>query len=240
MNEALRDWVANVDDTYYFIGTAAGRIPIPRWCAISNPSSAKRRAPDLEAEGRLPDTLVACVGGGSNAIGLFHPFLDDRQVEIYGVEAAGKGLYTAHAASLTGGAPGVLHGNRTYLLQDETADQEPIRFPPASIIPASVRNMRGCRDRAASICSATDDEALDAFQLCRSGGHHSGARTGACARQSDEHRAAKAERSSYGGEHLRPRRQGHLHRRQTSRRDVITYFFGVRACRNRSCPTSKV
>lgn len=120
MNEAMRDWVANVDDTYYIIGTAAGPHPYPEMvrdfqCVIGD--EARRQI--LEKEGRLPDSLVACVGGGSNAIGLFHPFLDD-DVDLYAVEAAGLGVDTdKHAASLTGGAPGVLHGNRTYLLMDD-------------------------------------------------------------------------------------------------------------------------
>ncbi|WP_342643979.1 tryptophan synthase subunit beta [Rhodoligotrophos ferricapiens] len=121
MNEALRDWVSNVDDTFYIIGTAAGPHPYPAMVrdfqAIIG-QEAKEQI--LEAEGRLPDALVAAVGGGSNAIGLFHPFLDDRDVKIFGVEAAGRGIDTSeHAASIGGGRPGVLHGNRTYLLQND-------------------------------------------------------------------------------------------------------------------------
>jgi len=121
MNEAIRDWVANVDTTYFLVGTAAGMHPFPMMvrdfqCVIGN----EVREQCMEAEGRLPDTLVACIGGGSNAIGLFHPFLDDPDVRMIGTEAAGKGIETGkHAASLTAGAPGVLHGNRMYLLQDE-------------------------------------------------------------------------------------------------------------------------
>lgn len=121
MNEALRDWVANVHDTFYIIGTVAGPHPYPELvrdfqCVIGN----EARAQILEAEGRLPDMLIAPVGGGSNAIGLFHPFLDDPDIEIVGVEAAGEGLDTTrHAASLAGGSPGILHGNKTYLLQNE-------------------------------------------------------------------------------------------------------------------------
>src|SRR5688572_13961279 len=120
MNEALRDWVTNVADTFYCIGTVAGPHPYPAMvrdfqCVIGR----EVREQMMEAEGRLPDSLVACIGGGSNAMGLFHPFLDDRSVAIYGVEAAGHGVATGlHAASLTGGKPGVLHGNRTYLLFD--------------------------------------------------------------------------------------------------------------------------
>ncbi|MBF0250629.1 MAG: tryptophan synthase subunit beta [Alphaproteobacteria bacterium] len=121
LNEAIRDWVTNVDTTYFLIGTAAGMHPFPMMvrdfqCVIGD----EVRAQCQEAEGRLPDTLVACIGGGSNAIGLFHPFLDDPDVRIIGVEAAGKGIETGkHAASLNAGSPGVLHGNRMYLLQDE-------------------------------------------------------------------------------------------------------------------------
>jgi tryptophan synthase beta chain len=121
MNDAMRDWVANVDDTYYLIGTVAGPHPYPTMvrdfqCVIGE----ETRAQIQEIEGRLPDSLVACIGGGSNAMGLFHPFLDDPSVRIVGVEAAGDGIDTPrHAASMTGGRPGVLHGNRTYLLQTD-------------------------------------------------------------------------------------------------------------------------
>src|SRR5690606_28938049 len=122
MNEALRDWVTNVRDTYYIIGTAAGPHPYPAMvrdfqAVIGN----EVRAQMQKREGRLPDTLVAAIGGGSNAIGLFHPFLDDKSVAIYGVEAGGHGLDkpNGHNASMNGGRPGVLHGNRTYLIQDE-------------------------------------------------------------------------------------------------------------------------
>src|SRR5262249_46747335 len=121
MNEALRDWVTNVHDTFYIIGTVAGPHPYPQLvrdfqCIIGE----ETREQMIEREGRIPDSLVACIGGGSNAMGLFHPFLDDRNVQIYAVEAAGEGLDTArHAASLAKGVPGVLHGNRTFLLQNE-------------------------------------------------------------------------------------------------------------------------
>ena len=120
MNEALRDWVTNVDDTYYMIGTAAGPHPYPEMVREFQSVIGKEvREQMMAAEGRLPDMLVAAVGGGSNAIGLFHPFLDDASVKIVGVEAGGKGLDgEEHCASLTAGSPGVLHGNRTYLLQD--------------------------------------------------------------------------------------------------------------------------
>ena len=120
MNEALRDWVTNVDDTYYLIGTAAGPHPYPEMVRdFQSVIGREAREQILEAEGRLPDLIVAAVGGGSNAIGLFHPFLDDRSVKIVGVEAGGKGLEgDEHCASMTAGSPGVLHGNRTYLLQN--------------------------------------------------------------------------------------------------------------------------
>ncbi|WP_417414803.1 tryptophan synthase subunit beta [Hoeflea sp.] len=120
MNEALRDWVTNVDDTYYLIGTAAGPHPYPEMVrTFQSVIGQETREQMMAAEGRLPDMLIAAVGGGSNAIGLFHPFLDDKDVQIVGVEAGGKGLEgEEHCASLTAGSPGVLHGNRTYLLQD--------------------------------------------------------------------------------------------------------------------------
>ena len=120
MNEALRHWVANVHDTFYIIGTVAGPHPYPELVRdFQSVIGDEAREQILEAEGRLPDMLIAPVGGGSNAIGLFHPFLDDGGVEIVGVEAAGEGLDKKHAASLAGGRPGILHGNKTYLLQDE-------------------------------------------------------------------------------------------------------------------------
>ena len=121
MNEALRDWVTNVDSTFYLIGTVAGPHPYPAMVRDFQAVIGKETRTQLQAqEGRLPDSLVACIGGGSNAMGLFHPFLDDTSVEIIGVEAAGHGIETGkHAASLNGGVPGVLHGNRTFLLQDD-------------------------------------------------------------------------------------------------------------------------
>ena len=153
MNEALRDWVANVEDTYYLIGTVAGPHPYPAMvrdfqCVIGE----EVRTQMQQAEGRLPDSLVACVGGGSNAMGLFHPFLDDPSVAMIGVEAAGLGIDTGkHAASLNGGAPGVLHGNRTYLLQTEDGQiVDAHSISAGSIIPASGRSIPGSTTRAAS------------------------------------------------------------------------------------------
>src|SRR3569623_393239 len=120
MNEALRDWGANVHDTFYIIGTAAGPHPYPELVRdFQSVIGTEARAQMLARTGRLPDLLVAAIGGGSNAIGLFHPFLDDPDVKMLGVEAAGEGLEAKHAASLAGGFPGILHGNKTYLLQDE-------------------------------------------------------------------------------------------------------------------------
>ncbi|MGA7981998.1 MAG: tryptophan synthase subunit beta [Chromatiaceae bacterium] len=121
LNEAMRDWVTNIDDTYYIIGTVAGPHPYPAMVRdFQAVIGREARAQMLERSGRLPDALVACVGGGSNAIGLFYPFLEDREVALYGIEAAGEGLATGHhAAPLCAGAPGVLHGNRTYLMEDK-------------------------------------------------------------------------------------------------------------------------
>jgi tryptophan synthase beta chain len=169
MNEALRDWVTNVADTFYCIGTAAGPHPYPAMvrdfqCVIGN--EAKEQM--LAAEGRLPDSLIACIGGGSNAIGLFHPFLDDRSVQIFGVEAAGHGLDKEHAASLAGGRPGVLHGNRTYLLMD--ADGQIIEGHSISAgldYPGIGPEHAWLKESGrVTYLSATDAEALDAFQLC--------------------------------------------------------------------------
>ena len=171
MNEALRDWVANVDTTYYLIGTAAGPHPYPAMVRdFQSVIGNEVREQIVEAEGRLPDALVAAIGGGSNAIGLFHPFLDDRDVAIYGVEAGGHGLDVAngHAASMTGGRPGVLHGNRTYLLQD--ADGQILEGHSISAgldYPGVGPEHSWLKDTGrVTYVPATDREALDAFQLC--------------------------------------------------------------------------
>ncbi len=170
MNEALRDWVANVEDTFYIIGTVAGPHPYPALVRdFQSVIGHETKAQILEAEGRLPDELVACIGGGSNAMGLFYPFLDDKDVHIIGVEAGGKGLDTAeHAASLTGGTPGVLHGNRTYLLQDDDGQiidahsiSAGLDYPGIGPEHAWLKDMK-----RVEYVSATDSEALDAFQLC--------------------------------------------------------------------------
>ena len=169
MNEALRDWVSNVHDTFYCIGTAAGPHPYPAMvrdfqCVIGE----ETRRQMLEAEGRLPDSLFACIGGGSNAIGLFHPFLDDPTVAMYGVEAAGYGLDKKHAASLAGGRPGVLHGNRTYLLMDEHGQIEEGHSISAGLdYPGIGPEHAWLRDMGrVTYLSATDDDALAAFSLC--------------------------------------------------------------------------
>ncbi|TAL01783.1 MAG: tryptophan synthase subunit beta [Rhodospirillaceae bacterium] len=170
MNEALRDWVANVDDTYYLIGTAAGPHPYPTMVRdFQSIIGIEVRSQMQEMEGRLPDHLVAAVGGGSNAIGLFHPFLDDPSVKIYGVEAAGKGLASGqHAASITGGSPGVLHGNRTYLLQDENGQITDAHSISAGLdYPGIGPEHAWLHDQGrANYVSITDTEALAAFQLC--------------------------------------------------------------------------
>jgi len=169
MNDALRDWVANVADTFYIIGTVAGPHPYPAMVRdFQSIIGRETKEQMLAAEGRLPDTLVACIGGGSNAMGLFHPFLDDP-VQIVGVEAGGYGLETdKHAASLTGGRPGVLHGNRTYLLQNEDGqinDAHSISAGPD--YPGIGPEHAWLHDHGrVDYVSVTDSEALEAFQLC--------------------------------------------------------------------------
>ena len=170
MNEALRDWVTHVDTTFYIIGTVAGPHPYPELVrAFQSVIGREVREQMMAAEGRLPDTLVACIGGGSNAIGLFHPFLDEAGVELYGVEAAGHGLASGrHAASIAGGVPGVLHGNRTYLLQDDDGQIAEAHSVSAGLdYPGIGPEHAWLADSGrVSYVSATDDEALEAFQLC--------------------------------------------------------------------------
>ena len=175
MNEALRDWVTNVEDTYYLIGTAAGPHPYPELVRDFQ-SIIGREAKEqiMEAEGRLPDMLVAAVGGGSNAIGLFHPFLDDKGVEIVGVEAGGKGLEgDEHCASLTAGKPGVLHGNRTFLLQDDDGQiLEGHSISAGLDYPGIGPEHSYLRDTGrVEYIAIQDHEALEAFQLlCKTEG----------------------------------------------------------------------
>jgi tryptophan synthase beta chain len=170
MNEALRDWVTNVANTFYCIGTVAGPHPYPMMvrdfqCVIGNETREQMQA----LEGRLPNSLIACIGGGSNAMGLFHPFLDDKDIEIYGVEAAGHGLNTAmHAASVAGGKPGVLHGNRTYLLMDADGQINEAHSISAGLDYPGIGPEHAWLNDLGRVkfLSATDKEALDAFQLC--------------------------------------------------------------------------
>ncbi len=170
MNDALRDWVANVENTFYIIGTVAGPHPYPAMVRdFQSIIGRETREQIMEAEGRLPDALVACIGGGSNAMGLFHPFLDDKDVAIYGVEAAGHGISSGeHAASLTGGRPGVLHGNRTYLLQNDDGQILDAHSISAGLdYPGIGPEHSWLHDIGrANYVSATDAEALEAFQLC--------------------------------------------------------------------------
>ena len=213
MNEALRDWVTNVTDTFYCIGTVAGPHPYPAMvrdfqCIIGRETREQMQA----AEGRLPDSLIACIGGGSNAMGLFHPFLDERAIEIYGVEAAGHGLKSGqHAASIAGGKPGVLHGNRTYLADERRRPDRRSAF--------DLRRPRLSRHRAgARLAQRPGPREIPLGDRRRSGGgvpalqqarrHHPGARAGACARARARPRADEAEGSPDGGQHVGPRRQG--------------------------------
>ncbi|MTI18493.1 tryptophan synthase subunit beta [Rhodobacteraceae bacterium RKSG542] len=169
MNEALRDWVTNVEDTYYLIGTAAGPHPYPEMVRdFQSVIGEETKKQMLEMEGRLPDALVAAVGGGSNAIGLFHPFLDDDAVKIYGVEAGGRGLDTEeHCASLNAGKPGVLHGNRTYLLQDDDGQiLEGHSISAGLDYPGIGPEHSWLKDIGrVQYVSINDKEALDAFQM---------------------------------------------------------------------------
>src|SRR3954449_3355951 len=168
MNEALRDWVTNVHNTYYCIGTVAGPHPYPAMVRdFQSVIGEEPRHQMQAAEGRLPDSLVACIGGGSNAMGLFHPFLDDPSVEIFGVEAAGHGLTQLHAASIAGGRPGVLHGNRTYLLMDEDGQIQDAHSISAGLDYPGIGPEHSWLYETGRVTylSATDDEALAAFQL---------------------------------------------------------------------------
>ena len=169
MNDALRDWVTNVHDTFYCIGTVAGPHPYPMMVRdFQSIIGTETRQQMLETEGRLPDSLIACIGGGSNAMGLFHPFLDDPSVEIFGVEAAGHGLTQLHAASIAGGRPGVLHGNRTYLLTDKDGQIGEAHSISAGLdYPGIGPEHAWLADIGrVKFLSATDKEALAAFQLC--------------------------------------------------------------------------
>ena len=170
MNEALRDWVANVHDTFYCIGTVAGPHPYPAMVRdFQSVIGRETREQMQKAEGRPPDSLIACIGGGSNAMGLFHPFLDEHGIEIYGVEAAGHGLNSGkHAASIAGGRPGVLHGNRTYLLMNDDGQIEEAHSISAGLDYPGIGPEHAWLNDVGRVqfLSATDDEAVAAFQLC--------------------------------------------------------------------------
>lgn len=170
MNDALRDWVTNVHDTFYIIGTVAGPHPYPAMVRdFQSVIGRETKKQILEMEGRLPDSLVACVGGGSNALGLFHPFLDDRDVAMYAVEAAGLGVDTdKNAASIAGGSPGVLHGNRTYLLQTEDGQVEEAHSISAGLDYPGIgpEHVWLHEEGRVNYVNATDAEAIEAFQLC--------------------------------------------------------------------------
>jgi tryptophan synthase beta chain len=170
MNEALRDWVTNVANTFYCIGTVAGPHPYPMMVRdFQSIIGDETRAQMLAAEGRSPDSLIACIGGGSNAMGLFHPFLDEPHIEIYGVEAAGYGLSTGlHAASIAGGRPGVLHGNRTYLLMNDDGQINEAHSISAGLdYPGIGPEHAWLNDvKRVTYLSATDEEAVAAFELC--------------------------------------------------------------------------
>ncbi|HEX8828647.1 MAG TPA: tryptophan synthase subunit beta, partial [Xanthobacteraceae bacterium] len=169
MNEALRDWVTNVESTFYCIGTIAGPHPYPMMVRDFQSIIGRETREQMQAaEGRLPDSLIACIGGGSNAMGLFHPFLDDKEIEIYGVEAAGHGVDTGmHAASIAGGRPGVLHGNRTYLLMNDDGQINEAHSISAGLDYPGIGPEHSWLHDVGRITflSATDDEALHAFQL---------------------------------------------------------------------------
>ena len=213
MNEALRDWVTNVHDTFYCIGTVAGPHPYPMMvrdfqCVIGEETKTQMQ----EVEGRLPDSLVACIGGGSNAMGLFHPFLDDPSVEIIGVEAAGHGLTQLHAASLAGGRPGILHGNRTYLLMNDDGQIQDAHSISAGLDYPGIGPEHSWLHEVGRVkyLSATDDEALDAFMLLTQlEGISAGAGVRTCDRQGHGTRAETPEGPFDGGQSVRPRRQGY-------------------------------
>ena len=220
MNEALRDWVTNVHDTYYLIGTAAGPHPYPAMVRdFQSVIGNEVREQMQEAEGRLPDTLVACIGGGSNAIGLFHPFLDDDGVKIYGVEAGGHGLdvENGHCASMTGGQPGRA-ARQPHLPAAERRRPDPRRpfdlgGPRLSGRRAGALLAEGQRPRDLRRRSPTRRRSTPS-SCARSGGHHPGAGAGARAGLRDQAGADAAQGQSARDEHVRPRRQGHLRRRR--------------------------
>ena len=217
MNEALRDWVTNVDDTFYLIGTVAGPHPYPAMVRDFQSVIGKETRTQLQAqEGRLPDSLVACIGGGSNAMGLFHPFLDDSSVEIIGVEAAGFGIETGkHAASLNGGVPGVLHGNRTFLLQDDDGQIIDAHSISAGLDYPGIGPEHAWLHDIGRVqyTSVTDHEALDAFhKCCRLEGIIPALESAHAPGRSVQTRTDPAEGTPDGGQPVRPWRQRHADR----------------------------
>jgi tryptophan synthase beta chain len=227
MNDALRDWVTNVRDTFYCIGTVAGPHPYPAMVRDFQSIIGKEvrwQLAEQEGEGRLPDVVVAAIGGGSNAMGLFFPFLDDPSVRIVGVEAGGKGVddRMEHCASLTGGRPGVLHGNRTYLLQDADGQiLEGFSISAGLDYPGIGPEHSWLHDVGrAEYVSITDAEALEAFQLCcKLEGIIPALEPSHALAQVMKLAPTLATRQDHRDEHVRPWRQGHLHRRQAPRRD---------------------
>ena len=226
MNEALRDWVTNVEDTFYCIGTVAGPHPYPAMvrdfqCVIGR----EAREQMLEREGRLPDSLIACIGGGSNAIGLFHPFLDDPDVEIYGVEAAGHGISTGlHAASLTGGRPGVLHGNRTYLLMNDDGQITDAHSISAGLdYPGIGPEHSWLHDSAGSTTSRrpTRRRSTPSSSCRKLEGIIPALEPAHAIAKVARDRAEEAQGPPHDRQSLRPRRQGHLHRGRAPRRDGL-------------------
>ena len=219
LNEALRDWVSNVEDTFYCIGTVAGPHPYPEMVRdFQSVIGRETRRQILAREGRLPNSLVAAIGGGSNAMGLFHPFLDEKEIEIYGVEAAGKGLETdKHAASISGGRPGVLHGNRTYLLMNDDGQITEAHSISAGLDYPGIGPEHAWLHDVGRVnyLSATDEEALECFPaVLPARRNHPGARTQPCAGAGDQTCAHEAQGPFDGDEHVRARRQGHFHRRR--------------------------
>ena len=227
MNEAMRDWVANVADTYYLIGTVAGPHPYPMMVRDFQSVIGEEAKLQLqEAEGRLPDAAVACIGGGSNAMGLFHPFLDDPSVRLIGVEAGGHGIETGqHAASLTGGRPGVLHGNRTYLLQDDDGQIIEAHSISAGLDYPGIGPEHSWLHDIGRVeyVSATDQEALAAFQLCT---RTEGIIPALEPAHALAHVTKLAPTMEHGPDHpdepVRPGRQGHLRCRRTSGGEAVS------------------
>ena len=227
LNEAMRDWVTNVENTFYIIGTVAGPHPYPMMVRDFNSVVGKECLQQMpEMVGRQPDVVIACVGGGSNAMGIFYDYIPHEQVKLVGVEAAGEGLTTMrHAASLQCGTPGVLHGNRTYLLQDENGQITETHSVSAGLdYPGVGPEHAWLKDsgRAEYVGATRRRGAEGLSRLLPHRGHHPGARIEPRARVCDEARADAAEGQGAAGEPLGPRRQGPAHRRRSERAGVLT------------------